>query len=176
MNLFRIGLSALFALVVSTCAMAQVVNPGGATNITQAAGTNLIGTAGTIPASADPCSYNKKSSASINVASATTAAVVAISGSTTVYVCGFDFTIAGSATTATTAQLEYGTGTACVSTQTALTGTYGSGDAAVSTTPTYVSRGDGQATVLAGIASNGICIVTAGTTVKVAGSLTYVQQ
>jgi hypothetical protein len=145
-------------------------------NITQSGGTNLIGTAGTVPSSNDPCSYAKKNSVAIAVSTATTTALVAVSGSTTVYVCGFDFSIAASATTATTAQLEYGTGAACVTTHTALTGTYGSGDAAVSTTPTVISRGDGSATVLAGIASNGICIVTAGTTNLVEGSLTYVQQ
>ncbi len=176
--MIRFAIAALFILV-SGCAMAQPINATstttGTSNITQTGGANLLGTAGTLPSSADPCAYAKKSSVSIAVSSAATTQLIAVSGSTTPYICGFDFTIAASATSAATAQLEYGTATNCTGTH-ALTGTYGSGDAAASTTPAYITRGDGQATVLATAASQGVCIVTAGTTVLVQGSLTYVQQ
>jgi hypothetical protein len=123
----------------------------------------------------DPCvSASFKQSVSISVASATTVSLVSVVANKDVYVCGFTLTIAGSASTAATAQLEYGTGAAC-SSPTALTGAFGSNDAAVSTTPTQVTYGNGGATIMIVPPSSGLCIVTAGTTVAVAGVLTYVQ-
>lgn len=121
----------------------------------------------------DPCS-GTKSSAAINVTSATTTALVAVSGSTTVYVCGGVFTIAPSATSADTAQLEYGTGVACAGSPTVLTGTFGNGDLTTAAPPIVVPIGSG-ATAIKSAASNGICIVTTGTTVNVQGFITYVQ-
>ena len=123
----------------------------------------------------DPCSISAKSSAAINVVTATTTSIVAVSGTKVVYVCGFAVTIAGSATTAASAKFEYGTGAAC-SSPTDLTGVFGSGDAAVSTTPTSVNYGDGHGTIMSGPSGAGICIVTAGNAVDVQGVLTYVQQ
>jgi len=94
-----------------------------------------------------------------------------------IYVCGFAISIAGSASSAATAQFETGTGAACVTTQVVLTGTFGSNDAAVSTVPTVINYGGANQTVMsASAAGNPICIVTAGTSVFVQGVLTYVQQ
>lgn len=123
----------------------------------------------------DPCSTATKSSAAINVSSATTTSLVAVSGTTTVYVCGFAMTIAPSATTADTALFEYGTGAACTS-PVALTGTFGNGDLTTTTGVATVKYGAGGATIFKSASSNGICILTAGNTVNVQGVLTYVQQ
>ncbi len=116
-----------------------------------------------------------KSSAAINVTSATTTSLVAVSGSTTVYVCGISLTIAPSATSADTALFEYGTGAACTS-PTALTGTYGNGDLTSAAGVAAINYGNGGATIFKSAASAGVCILTAGTAVSVQGVLTYVQQ
>jgi hypothetical protein len=123
----------------------------------------------------DPCSYAKKSSVAISITSATTTSLVAVSGSTTVYVCGYSLALAGSATTANSIKFEYGTGAACTS-PTDLTGAYGSNDAAVSTTPTQIDYGNGAGTIITAPASNGVCAVTLGNAVFAKGVLTYVQQ
>jgi hypothetical protein len=142
----------------------------------------LLGLCGAVSAApwSDPCfnpssGGSSKQSAVISVSSAATTNLVAVSGTTSVYVCGFALSIAGSATTAATASFEYGTSTSCTGTH-ALTGTFGSNDAAVSTTPTVVAYGDGNATVMSAPSANGICIVTTGNAVFVQGVLTYVQQ
>lgn len=123
----------------------------------------------------DPCSYAAKSSAAISVTSATTTSLVAVSGTTVVYVCGVSFTIAPSATTADTALFEYGTGAACTS-PTVLTGTYGNGDLTSAAPVVAVNYGGAGQTVFKSAASAGVCILTAGTAVNVQGVLTYVQQ
>lgn len=123
----------------------------------------------------DPCvSSNSKTSVAISVNSATTTSLVAVVAGHGVFVCGFVLNIPGSATSAATAQLEYGTGASC-SSPTTLTGAFGSNDAAVSTTPTTVQYGNGGATVAIAPPGNGVCLLTAGTTVLVTGILTYVQ-
>ncbi len=124
---------------------------------------------------ADPCFASAKSSAAISVASATTTSLVAVSGSTVVYVCGFSMTIAPSATAADTAAFEYGTGAACTG-PTLLTGTFGNGDLTSAAPVVPISYGDGGHTIFKSAASAGICILTAGTAVSVQGVLTYVQQ
>jgi hypothetical protein len=123
----------------------------------------------------DPCSYTAKSSAPINVTTAATTSLVAVSGSTVVYVCGVSFTIAPSATTADTALFEYGTGAACTS-PTVLTGTYGNGDLTTAAPVVTVNYGGGGQTIFKSAASAGICILSAGTTVNIQGVMTYVQQ
>lgn len=128
-----------------------------------------------VVSTSDPCTSAAKSSAPIAVATATTTSLVAVSGSTTVYVCGFAMTIAPSAVSAATALLEYGTGATCTS-PTALTGTFGNGDLTSAAGVAPILYGNGSATVTKGAASAGICILTAGNAVSVQGVLTYVQQ
>lgn len=123
----------------------------------------------------DPCLTGTKASAPINVTSATTTSLVAVSGATTVYVCGFTITIAPSATSADTALFEYGTGAAC-SSPVALTGTFGNGDLTSAAPVVPVSYGGAGMTVFKSATSNGICILTAGTAVSVQGVISYVQQ
>jgi hypothetical protein len=123
----------------------------------------------------DPCMVGQRQSAAISVSTATTKSLVAVSGTTSVYVCSFSISIAGSATTAATAAFEYGTGASC-SSPTVLTGTYGSNDAAVSTTPTVIPHDGGGYTLFAAPSGNGLCIVTTGNAVFTQGVLTFVQQ
>ena len=125
----------------------------------------------------DPCSYAQKSSVKIAITTATTTAMVPVSGSTTVYVCGFDFTISNVITTANTLKFESGTGSACASPVADLTGIYNAGGITAAA-PTHVqSAGTGGGTVFNGGASNGVCAVTAiGATGSFEGVLTYVQQ
>jgi hypothetical protein len=126
----------------------------------------------------DPCQSPNiaKSSVPISVTSATTTSLVATSGSTTVYVCGFSISIAPSATSADTALFERGTGAACVTTQASLTGTFGNGDLTTAAPPTVVTYGGAGQTVFKSAGTDAICLVTAGTTVNVQGVMTYVQQ
>lgn len=122
---------------------------------------------------ADPCSYAAKSSVAIAITSATTTSFVPVSGSLAVYVCGFSFTIAPSATSADNLVLEYGTGAACTS-PTVLTGGYGKGNVTTTVPNLFVSRGNGTGTILTAPSGNGICGVSTGTTVNIQGELTYV--
>jgi hypothetical protein len=122
----------------------------------------------------DPCfsQFTVKSSASVSIASATTTSIVAVVAGKGVLVCGFILDIQGSATTVGTAQFEYGTGAAC-SSPTALTGAM-PGNITASVPTVIVANGDG--TEFSAPASNGLCIVTTGTTVNVTGYVQYVQQ
>lgn len=124
----------------------------------------------------DPCASpgTTKSSAAISITSGTTTSLVAVSGSTTVYVCSFSATISQVVTTANTLQFEYGTGAAC-SSPTTLTGTYGAGGVTAGI-PIVVKDG-GAYTLFKSAASAGICAVTTiGASGSFQGVLTYVQQ
>ncbi len=124
----------------------------------------------------DPCASGTRLSVPINLtAAAGTTSLVAVSGSTVVYVCGVAFTIAPSATTADSILFEYGTGAACTG-PVALTGTFGSGDVTTSAPLVVVNYGGGLNTVFKSAASNGVCALTAGGTINIQGVLTYVQQ
>lgn len=137
---------------------------------TGASGPNIGG-----PAVIDPCSYATKSSVAINITSAATTQLVAISGSTSIYVCQFSFTASQVITTANTLQFEYGTSTTCVGAN-KLTGLYGAGGITAGD-PIVVSAGNGNGTLFSVPASNGLCALTAiGASASFQGVLTYVQQ
>ena len=122
----------------------------------------------------DPCTSAAKSSVPINITTATTTSLVAVSGSTTVYVCGVSMTVSEVITTPNTILFEYGTGAAC-SGPVALTGKYGDGGVTAGI-PIVVNASNGG-TVFKSAASNGICALTAiGTTASFQGVMTYVQQ
>lgn len=128
------------------------------------------------PNGGDPCQNPSvtKSSAAISISSATTTSLVAVSGSTTVYVCGFSVTINEVITTANTILFEYGVGAACTS-PTVLTGTYGAGGITAGA-PIVISAYPGH-TIFKSAASAGICALTAvGASGSFQGSITYVQQ
>lgn len=118
----------------------------------------------------DPCgSWGvAKSSVAINITSATTTSLVAISGSTSIFVCGFSVTMVGAVETI---QFEYGTGATCGTGTTVLTGAFADGTAS----DIVVSYGGGEMTVFATPSAQRLCAVTTGT-VSIQGVLTYVQQ
>jgi|SRR5579859_5001133 len=125
-------------------------------------------------ANTDPCqsSLLVKSSASINITSATTSALVALSGTKAVYVCDVNITILGLATTAGTIQFGYSTVAACASSVTALTGTIQGTTTAGSTIAFNASGGSTQFTAPS---ANGLCVTTTGTSPGFQGYVTYVQ-
>jgi hypothetical protein len=149
------------------------ITPGGAGNYT--AVYNFVKPGH--PATADPCQNGGygKTSAPINVTTATTTQLVAISGNATVYVCGVTMTIAPSGTTADTATFEYGTGANCGTGTTALTGALGAGDLTTTTGLLPVSFAD-PGTSFRTPPGNALCLLSAGTTVNIQGFVTYVQQ
>lgn len=127
----------------------------------------------------DPCTVLPKSSAAISVSSATTTSLVAAAAGKAVYVCGYIVSNVPSATSAATFLFEYGTGASCTS-PTALTGTFGAGYT-TATAPIVYVNGNGNGTILIAPAAataataNGLCILTAGTTVNIQGVVSYVQ-
>ena len=127
--------------------------------------TNSVSQSGT---QLDPCANPNvaKSSAAVNITSATTTQLVPVSATKTIYVCNLTASMMG---TLPTLYLEYGTSTTCVGT-TALTGVF------APTSGSVLSLGWGG-TVVTVAATNGLCIVTTGTgSPSFQGVLTYVQQ
>ena len=120
----------------------------------------------TVTNSGDPCLNPNvaKSSVSVGISTATTTQLVALSGTKLVYVCGGTLTTGAS----TTVAFEYGTGSACGTGTTALTGVM-----APATGGVLNLGGDG--TRFAAIAGNALCAVTTGTG-GLNGYVQYVQQ
>jgi|SRR5215471_2990094 len=104
----------------------------------------------------------------INIASATTTQIVggtSIGGNKRrIVVCGYDFTSAG---TSPTYQFEEGTGSACGTGTTALSGVY------APTSGIKTSYGGAGATIMATDSGNELCIVSGGTP-SLQGVLNYV--
>jgi hypothetical protein len=104
------------------------------------------------------------SSVPINVSTATTTQLVAISGTTSIYVTSYDV-IAGGAGNIT---FEYGTGSACGTGTTPLTGAY------PLVAQAGIAKGDGTGTVLKVPAGNALCVLTSAS-VQYSGSVSYQQ-
>ncbi len=177
------GIASMTKLLVTPDSVAlpanQSVNVAQVNGVTTSVNTGVAGT-GTqrvTLSNTDPCMSPDiaKSSAPINITSGITTSLVAVSGSTVVYVCGFAVTIAPSAVTADTIAFEYGTGAACTS-PTLLTGTFGNGDLTTTVPVTPIHYGGAGSTIFKSAASAGICALTAGSAVNIQGVLTYVQQ
>mgnify|MGYP001596582613 CR=1 FL=1 len=118
-----------------------------------------------IPTAPDPCKSSvAKSSVVVNVT--TDAQLIALSGSTVIYVCGFSVSIAG---TSPTMRLISGTGTVCATGLAGRTGAY------APLTGSMITAGYGT-TALQTAAGEALCMDTEGTTPSVQGVLTYVQQ
>ena len=126
----------------------------------------------TAGAAVDPCaSTTPKNSAPFTITTATTTSIVAVSGTTQVFVCGFVVSMTGT-TTANTIVLEYGTGATCGGGTTALTGTMSSG--ILTTGGTVIVYNEPLKPTPA---ANGVCILsTVGTGPSISGVLTFVQQ
>jgi hypothetical protein len=129
-----------------------------------------------IAGASDPCADVSaiKLSAPINISSATTAQLVALSGTTTIYVCSF--VAAANAGTNPSIQFEYGTGSNCATSPVVLTGAMATGVTVATGVAGPIFAGGGSATIFKSAAGNELCAVTAGTTPNFQGYVTYVQQ
>jgi hypothetical protein len=98
------------------------------------------------------------------ISTATTTSLVAVSGSTTIYVCSYTVEIVGVATTAGTLALEQGTGAACVTSPTLITPTWiGSTTAGA---PWSVTEGNNIGYLFKTNASAALCALSTTTTVQ----------
>lgn len=135
----------------------------------------IVGIAGLFPPQtvlaqsgiADPCVSERvaKSSVAINVGSATTTQLVALSSGQSIYACSFTMTAASG--TGATYLFESGTGTNCGSNTVALTGAMAGGGL-----PIIAGSGSTQFKTASGTA---LCLVTGGTSPSAQGFLNYVQ-
>ncbi len=101
-------------------------------------------------------------SASINITTATTTQLVALSSGKKIYVTAFDILAGGTGNIT----LVYGTGGSCAVGTTALTGVYNL------TAQAGISKGTGLGPVLVVPASNGLCALTSAA-VQMSGSVAY---
>lgn len=125
-------------------------------------------------AAVDPCTTSQKIVVPVNISTATTTQLIALSAGKAVYVCSALVTIAGSATTAGAIQFEYGTGASCGTGTTVITGAFiGSLTPGTPTVLPIVSSGNG--TSFGTIAGQALCAVSTGTTVSIQGYVTVVQ-
>lgn len=104
------------------------------------------------------------SSVAINVSTATTTQLVALSGSTVIYVTSYDV-IAGGTGNIT---FVYGTGSNCGTGTTSLTGAY------PLTAQAGIAKGSGIGTILKVPAGNALCVTTSAA-VQMSGSVSYQQ-
>lgn len=124
--------------------------------------TNAFGAQWTI---GDLCGSDAVQSVPISTNTSGNVQLVALSGSTVVYVCGWDVMAAGTVNV----QLVYGTGSACGTGETDLTGTY------QLTTQTGIARSNGGAVQTKTAAGNALCVELSGA-VQIDGMVTYVQR
>jgi len=126
----------------------------------------------------DPCAspFVAKQSVQLNITTATTTALVAVSGTTQVYSCGLDIS-ALDTVAANTVQLEYGTGAACAAAVVALTPVYNTGVQAAGAIPFQKTLGFSLSSFVKPTPpANGVCILsTVGTTPSINILYTFVQ-
>lgn len=123
---------------------------------------------------ADPCMFQAKTNLPISQNGTSSVQLIALSGSTSIYVCSM-FLMTNS--TATTFAITTGTGSACVTGNAAVIGTTTANIANSMNliTGAGFTLGSGQGTVAKGAASSELCMIL-GANVFVSGNLTYVQQ
>ena len=124
-------------------------------------------------APADPCFSSSKTNLAISQNGTSSVQLIALSGSTTIYVCSLSLIAAGATTVAITA----GTGTACATPTAAVIGSTAANIAnSISLAANGgLTLGSGVGTIAKGVASSELCMIL-GTSVYVSGNLTYVQQ
>jgi hypothetical protein len=110
------------------------------------------------------------SSVAVNISTAATTAVVPLVAAKLVYVCGYSLYVVSG--TLPSFQFVYGTGAACVTGQTALTGTYGGIAGAIGE---LFQSGSGLGTIFRVPASNGLCLISGGTTPNIQGVVSFSQ-
>ncbi len=109
--------------------------------------------------------------AAVNITTATTTGIVAVSGSTAVYVCTYNLYIVSGTTPGF--QFVAGTGSNCATVTQTFSGTFGGTAAAVG--ENFPASGGGVSPIFWGPASSGFCIVSSGTTPDIQGYITYAQ-
>lgn len=129
-----------------------------------------------VAGASDPCQDVSaiKSSVAINAAGVGTTQLVALSGTTSIYVCSFQ--AAANAGTNPSFQFEYGTGASCGTGTTALTGAMATGVTVSATAPGPVFESSPGNTTLKTPSGNALCAVIAGTSAVFNGWVSYVQQ
>lgn len=125
------------------------------------------------PNTPDPCMGANKTNLAISQNGTSSVQLIALSGSTVIYVCSLSLIAAG----ATTVALTTGTGSACVTGNAAVIGTT---TASIANSMSLAANGgltlgNGMGTVAKGAASSELCMIN-GSNVFVSGNLTYVQQ
>lgn len=158
--------------VAATQSGIWTVQPGNTQNTT----TWLMQFPVSAAAALDPCLNPSiaKANAIINITTAATTQLVALSASTIVYVCSINMTISQVVTTANTIKFVYGTGASCGTGTTDITGAFGSGGVTAGL-PLVVNAGYGG-TVFKNIAGNALCATTTiGASAFFTGVLSYVQ-
>lgn len=129
-----------------------------------------------IAGASDPCQDLSaiKQSAPIAISTATTTQLVALSGTTLIYVCSYQ-AVAGAGTNPSL-QFVYGTGSSCGTGTTSLTGAMATGVTVSATAPGPILESSGGNTLFKTIAGNALCVTTGGTTPNFQGWVSYVQQ
>ena len=130
-------------------------------------GATGTGVLRTVNANNDPCQTSGIAKSSVVVNVTADAQLVALSGTTIIYVCGFSVSISG---TTPTMRLISGTGSVCATGLTGRTGAY------IPLTGSMIVGGGGAATILATAAGEALCMDVEGTSPSVQGYLSYVQQ
>jgi hypothetical protein len=160
--------------VTNTQSAALQSDANGFLKVNVAASVLPTGAATAANQTADPCSSaNNKTNVAFTTNGTSSVQLVALSGSTTIYVCALHYIAAG----ATTVAFTTGTGTACVTGNAAV---IGSTTANIANSMSYAANGgetygNGSGTIAKGAASSEFCMVN-GTNVYVSGNLVYVQQ
>lgn len=163
--------TALSVLVVSSLLLLTAFKPQ-IGNVSPASSSMTVSNWPTI---ADPCQSMSvaKSSVPIAISSATTAQLVAPSGSTVVYVCGYQVSMSATLA-ANTIKFTTGTGATCGGSSVDETGVMSSG---VLTTGATTLNTGWDATVFSSASGSGVCAVTTvGTGPSINGIMSFVQQ
>ena len=141
-------------------------NTAFAVNATAQAGTNRIGYT-----SDDPCTQKTKTNAAFSTSSAGPVSIVALSGSTVIYICSISVV----ADTATKVSFIDGTGGSCASAQHAIWGSTTAASGMSLPDTGGFTMGSGNGTVGVTTAASAFCSLQSGTSL-IAGNITYVQQ
>jgi hypothetical protein len=131
-----------------------------------AAGTARIGYT-----SDDPCTQKTKSNAAFTTSSSGPVSIVALSGSTVIYICSISAVV----DTATKLNFIDGTGGSCASAQHAIWGSTTAASGLSLPDNGGFTQGSGNGSVGVTTAASAFCLLQSGTSL-VAGNITYVQQ
>ncbi len=172
------------APVPVNCVQGCSASGGAATAANQTAQTIVLqniltGVTGSVPVGAnvigfisnDPCSQAAKTNVPVSVQTAISVQLVALSGSTKIYVCSLG--LIGS--TATVFSITGGTGTACATSAVAIMGTATATNGISLTANGGLTLGNGFGTVAVTGAGSELCLIQSGSG-NISGNLTIVQQ